>query len=294
LTALLARVTLGSIVILLALVAALPGRTAGAGTVDQALTGNPGCSFDEFPAGVGVVSYLAQEFVPSMPAVTGADVCIVLHSPTLDPSVEVSIRRGTFNAPGEFITTKVANPPAGLGWFHVDFDPVAVTPGEKYVLQVTGRFGWQISCYEINSTCDHLDGDLYPPGETNFKGGDHVFRTYGSNDAAPPPSAAQPLVIRWADLDCSQSFTAADALVPLALAAGVQPPVSPAGGNCPAIGQNVTVFDRQRQWADVDCLPLGAAVDALKILIESAPGNYIEFDRDIACPRPRQHVLVYT
>jgi len=282
------------LVLMIVLLASVGTRFAsGQGTLDQFLSGNPDCAFDTFQGGAGTVGPLRQEFVPSKPTLTAVEACIYPQAFTADPAFDLNIRRGTAQSPGEIVaTTSVDTSINDYQWLHAEFDPLAVTPGEKLVLEVSGHFAWELTCSEVNSACDHVDPDLYPPGESQYTGADFLFRTYGSDDPGSPPGQP-PLTIQWGNLNCSAVMDAADALIPLAGAAGVDAPALPAGSGCPAMGESVTVFGRQRQWGDVDCLTLGPVTDALAVLTNVA-GWYIPYQRAVACPLALQYVNVKT
>jgi hypothetical protein len=276
-------------VLLLAEVTNLSGGAAiGAGSVDQTLTGNPDCGNDTFQTSAGAIGYLTQEFVPSKGALTGVDVCVMHNGSDKDLAVGISVRKGTANDTGDIIATGYFDlPDYNFQWAHVDFDPVAITPGEKLVIEVDGYFGWSKTCAEVSGPCDHVDPDLYPPGTSIYGDSDFLFRTYGSDEQAPAPGPS-PLSLEWGDEDCSGDMNALDALVPLMAAAGIS--LSPPAGSCPAPGQTVTVMGRQRSWGDVDCLGGDPVLDALAILRDGAGG--FDSPRDIGCPLPEERVVV--
>jgi hypothetical protein len=290
------RYSLALLILAPGLVAAvsLLGRAdsaTGAGALDQHLIGNPDCSYEALQGGVGIgEGALQQEFVPSMSALTSVDVCIVLHAPDTLPALDFNIRRGTAEHPGAVIAYKSLDGPQNLQWFHVEFDPLAVVPGEKLVLEVNGRFGWRATCSQVGGPCDHIDPDLYPAGHGYSEDLDFAFRTYGNNDPAPEPGPP-PLTIQWGNLDCGTYITGSDILLPLAAAAGVTVPQPAPGAKCPVYGESVTVYNRERQWGDVDCLDNGAVKDALYLALSSIVGGFT-YPRDVACPRSHQYVNV--
>lgn len=266
---------------------AASGRANASGALDQYLTGDPACP-GEFAGFVSTLGTLQQEFVPQMAALDGVDVCVQTFA-DYGPAVDITVRRGTVGNGGEIIAATSIDGTEESAWRHIDFDSIAVTPGESLLLEVTGYFSWKETCAEIIGSCDHVDGDLYPPGRGYQEDNDFFFRTYGSggpgNEPGPPP-----LTLQWGNLDCNGGLFPDDALVLVAMAAGVEPSIGQSGG-CPDIGQLVSVFGRERKWGDVDCLDHGPLMDALALLLVNA-GSYLPYDMDTACPHPNLLVNV--
>lgn len=267
----------------------LASGASGSSPVDQALTGNPNCNPTALQGGTGIAyGPIRQEFAPSMPTLTGVDLCIYVFN-TQDVSVEVNVRRGTAFNPETVLLSTTAIATQSIQWVHVPLGPMAVTPGEKLVIEASGYFGWRSTCAAQVGACDHVDGDLYPAGESTGEGVDYAFRTYGSNDPAPGPPDP-PLTVQWGDLDCSGLADGSDALVPLSIAAGVTPP--PAQGQCPDLGQPLVVLGQMREWGDVDCLGGDPIADALAIVQQLAI-YYYPYARAVSCPVPGQFVNLH-
>jgi hypothetical protein len=275
-------------------ISSTPKVASGSGVLDQHLTGNPECSLAALQGSVGIGhGYLSQEFVPSMPTLTGVDICVHIFNET-DPVVEVNVRTGTATGSGLALIAAIAEPSMNDEWIHVEFDPIAVTPGTKLVIDVGGYFGWRSTCPSVAAQCDHIDPDLYPLGQSDSGVRDFGFRTYGTDDSAPQPGPP-PLNVQWGNLDCSSSpyLSGADAIAPLRLAAGLSPSsVSSASADCPDIGQQVEALGRQRIWGDVDCLDKSPLFDALAIVSELATNAGGDYERDTACPIADQYVTI--
>jgi hypothetical protein len=80
--------------------------------------------------------------------------------------------------------------------------------------------------------------------------------------ASPPPT---PLGLTWEDLNCDKSVVPQDAVTLLMKDAGIETS-GPAAGNCPVLGENVTVYGVSRVWGDIDCSGAINAIDSVKLL----------------------------
>lgn len=239
----------------------------GHGTLDQALTGDPECSFAHFTLAGSSSGELRQEFVPSLPFLAGADLCLTISAGS---TVELNVRSGTATAPGPVLASTSAVPGnSGIQYVHLDLPAaLAVTPGAMLVLEVphSYSFAWWGTCAAVTGSCTSIDPDLYPAGQPGgFAGvGDFGFRTYGSTTTPSPIAAAK------GDIDCDGAITAVDALMLLrdvaqldvTLPAGC-PPISIAGL---ASVRSDAVPQLTLARGDIDCDGTITAVDALLLL----------------------------
>jgi len=284
----------GPVAALALLVGALTVSDATAtppGTLDQHLTGDPGCGTGDLHGSVGTIGTLRQEFVPTMPVLEAVDVCVHVFN-NEDTWVDIIVRTGERDTQGALIAADSREAPVfNEGWVRAEFDPVAVTPGEKLVIEVSGYFGWRATCPQAGGSCPAPDGDLYPPGVSDYENADFLFRTFGSAGSAPGPGPL-PSRFYWGDVDCTGYPTINDVIFLLALAASMTPPEFGADPDCPDVGDDVTVYDAGRKWGDINCIEDGRLRDAWELLRDIAftsPG----FPRNVPCPLWNLTVNVY-
>lgn len=164
---------------------------AAHGTLDQKLTGDPGCNTTNFKGFVSSTGALRQEFVPAASGLASVDLCLGILS--ADTSVTLNVRAGTSTVPGAIlasVSTTVATP--GTNYVHLDLATVlATTPGTKLVLEIptSPTFQWRSTCAAVAGSCTSVDPDLYPAGLSNG-GGDFAFRTFAGQPAATPTATA--------------------------------------------------------------------------------------------------------
>ncbi len=214
-----------------AVLALLVTGASGHGTRDQTLTGDPDCSFAHFTLAALSSGELRQEFVPSLPFLAGADLCLTIDAGT---TVELNVRSGTATTPGPVLASTSAVPGnGGIQYVHMDLPaPLAVTPGTMLVLEVphsyTHGFAWWGTCGAVTGSCTSIDPDLYPAGQPGgFAGiGDFGFRTYGGS------TTPSPIAVAKGDIDCDGAVTSVDALDTLRVVALLNVTL-PAG--CPAV-----------------------------------------------------------
>jgi hypothetical protein len=263
---------------------ALTGIRAGnaSGSLDQTLTGNPDCSFQNFQGSVSSSQPIRQEFVAGRLAITGLDLCLNAEFGTL---FSFAIRDGTIEAPRNARINGGATTAGPYEWTHLDFGSVTVLPGEAFLIELgdTSQFAWVATCPAAVGSCNHVDADLYPPGESSDNPNrDFVFRTYGSDGPTPTPFGAL-----WGDFDCSSSVNALDGLARLMTSSGLTPDRSP---SCPALDGNVFVDGMPVVWGNFDCIGNSADVlDALAIFKYLAE---IAFPTTSSCPAAGEAVIV--
>jgi hypothetical protein len=276
-------------VVLLLSAAGTPDATAGS-NLDQSFTGNPDCSGDAYQGFINTLGTLDMEFVPQEPTLDAVEVCG--HVIQGYPGIDVTVRRGQLPNLGEIIATGPLPGTETDAWNRLDFAPVAVTPGEHLVIEVTGYWTWESTCTQVGGSCDHIDSDQYLPGEGYYDGSglDMMFRSYGSDEPGGTP-APLPYEIQWGDLDCSFYYTPADALVPLRTAAGIQQP-GHSGIPCPHLGDTVTVHNQQTTWGNVDCADNDPTIDAL-LLLTLYSNQFADYTHPDFCPHPYLRVNVY-
>ena len=211
------------------------------GTLDQAFTGNPDCNFDNFKGSLSTPQSIYQEFAQTPSTLLAVDVCSSVFED--GETVEVNIRTGTAAAPGPIVASAslIANQ-GSFQWIHLDLDqPVPVSLGDKLVIEMpqTEHHDWISTCGEVFGTCDHIDVDEYPAGDSSAGSPrDFVFRSYGTTDFPLP----------WADFDCSNDVQPADGLAALRTWSGVEFDL-----DCLTFGHEYPVDGITRIWGDINC-----------------------------------------
>lgn len=122
---------------------------------------------------------LGQEFVPSMPLISGVEVWVVSMNPQYGPAeITLSIRESAL--PEQIIASKAVNSldPYYDNWLYFEFDaPVPVIPGKVYVIEVRSNNGTH-GLYSNNdgyaAECEIIWTYL------RFEYEDLLFRTYGT------------------------------------------------------------------------------------------------------------------
>lgn len=186
----------------------------GLGTLDQTLTGNPDCDTANFRGSTSWPYPLQQEFVPAVEYLTGADVCVYAAGSHL---ITVNIRSGDLSTPGAILTSASVS---GVGdqaqWAHVDFEPLALTTGETYLLEIPDSFNfqWRGTCWQIAGSCVSIDPDLYPAGAASEGGGDFGFRTYATDQLPTPTATATSTSTATATLTPTPTSTATPTSTP--------------------------------------------------------------------------------
>jgi hypothetical protein len=265
-------------VVILAMVGSSP--VSGHGTLDQTFTGNPDCSYDNFKGSLATGSPIYQEFVPSMSKLVAIDVCSTVFND--DTAINVNIRNGAAAHLGPVIATMSTTANVGYQWLHFDLNaPLPVFPGEKLVIEMPSAtdHNWIETCNEIFGTCDHIDQDQYPAGDSSSGSpADFVFRSYGGS--GPTPTPRPDIAAAWADLNCSGQITREDGLLPMEAAASVAPAVQ---DECAPLGGTISWFGVFRTWGDLGCDGVADVRDTLVVfkylagLPSTAPNN---------CPAP--------
>ena len=165
-------------------------RLEGIGVLDQRWLGYRGSNCGGFTSGgnVGLLGPFAQEFVPQLSAVTSVLVDAESAAAGQASALRLNIRRATFD--GRLLawtSTLVLHPPTSTRQNWVRFDlpvPLAVTPGEVYVLELVGydngliliSSGGDLSCDER----EYVPGDLVTHGERT-EGADLLFGIFGTD-----------------------------------------------------------------------------------------------------------------
>lgn len=166
---------------------------AGAGPIDQFLTGDPACNATNFRGSSASDVLLMQEFVPGAPGTTGVDLC--LNNTGADKLSKVILYRGSVGALGDAVGSAEMVVDAGAsGYVHFSFEEALFAPaGKKYVIAFSGGSNvvWRSRCGLVAGACTSIDVDLYQKGMSNRSdAADFGFRTSPGTPAGLPEGIA--------------------------------------------------------------------------------------------------------
>lgn len=125
------------------------------GVVDQSYIRTADTSVSEAACAIIYCQPFGQEFTPSAPVLAGVDVELVATNASGDDTITVNIRKGNIENPVLATASQTVSQSIHAGLIHFDFpSPLAVTPGDTYVLEVQGT--------ESTHAWSGSKQDLYP------------------------------------------------------------------------------------------------------------------------------------
>lgn len=157
------------------------GALASTGVMDQ--SNGPGTSYSMIQSN----EPCGQEFIPTMPTLLGVE--LYLYSSVvaaIDTTITITIRPVSMTGIPAATQSYVipSNSPNPGDWKYFEFTtPLAVTPGNTYVLEVSSDTGYHLWNYTDNT---YLEGDMIKHGD-NDTTRDWSFRTWAIADTKSPP-----------------------------------------------------------------------------------------------------------
>jgi hypothetical protein len=134
------------------------------GVVDQIYIRTADTSVNEAACAIIYCQPFGQEFTPSAPVLVGVDVELVATNASGDDTITVNIRKGNIGNPVLATASQIVPESIHAGLMHFDFpSPLAVTPGETYVLEVQAT--------KSTHAWSGSKQDLYPTRMTKLKMG---------------------------------------------------------------------------------------------------------------------------
>jgi uncharacterized repeat protein (TIGR01451 family) len=166
------------------------------GVVDQSYIRTADTSVNEAACAIIYCQPFGQEFTPSAPALVGVDVELVATNASGDDTITVNIRKGNIGNPVLATASQIVPESIDAGLMHFDFpSPLAVTPGETYVLEVQATkstHAWSGSKQDLYPRRQAIVYGRLAEEEEGLEGWDLYFQTYTVITPKPAPTPKPP------------------------------------------------------------------------------------------------------